>query len=440
MTTTESGRPRFSFVHIADVHLDTSLLGRSPAVRSRLRTAAREALRAAVDLALDEKVHALLVAGDLFDNDRLSFETERFLVTELRRLDAAGIAVLYATGNHDPGGSLARVGAIPWPDNVTLFRRREPETVEITGPSGEVVGRVTAAGHEGPSERGNLAVAYPQADPSAPHAALLHAAVVGSQAAEAHERYAPCVLEDLHRKGYDYWALGHIHKRQAVLELPPAHYPGNLQGRNPNEVGPKGALLVSLAAGGDASVAFRPLAPVRWVTLRLDRLDEVDNLDDLVEAAAEAFRGHADVSAAEAVPGKIEWMVRLELSGPCPMAARLTEAGGKAGDEGLEALEEEIAALVGALSVQVRPGLLTRPVDLEPLRSGPHMLAEALAILDQAASDDRLLESLAPERIAGLDSDGAEDRETKLRYLRSRLEGLGEEAAARMVDPDQELP
>src|SRR5690606_12087730 len=85
----------FRFVHIADVHLDTVFAARSDDVRRRLREAAREAFRRAVDLTLRSGAHALLIAGDLFDQDRISFATERFLAEELARLRNRGISVCY---------------------------------------------------------------------------------------------------------------------------------------------------------------------------------------------------------------------------------------------------------------------------------------------------------------------------------------------------------
>lgn len=76
----------FRFLHLADVHLDTTFLCRTAALRSRLRDALREAVKRAVDCAIEEDVHAVLVAGDLFDNERLSFATEQFLSEQLSRL------------------------------------------------------------------------------------------------------------------------------------------------------------------------------------------------------------------------------------------------------------------------------------------------------------------------------------------------------------------
>ncbi|MGD8873441.1 MAG: DNA repair exonuclease, partial [Gemmatimonadota bacterium] len=103
------------FLHVADVHLDTSFAGRSESVRRRLREASREAFRRAVDLAIREEVHAFLIAGDLFDGERLSFTTERFLLDQASRLADHGITVVYATGNHDPGAPGAGPRSLAWP-------------------------------------------------------------------------------------------------------------------------------------------------------------------------------------------------------------------------------------------------------------------------------------------------------------------------------------
>ena len=93
------------FLHLADVHLDTPFAGRSDGVRRRLQEASREALNRAVSCALAERVHAVLLAGDLFDGERLSFQTERFLLEELARLAEARrpVRVRYGKPRSGPG-------------------------------------------------------------------------------------------------------------------------------------------------------------------------------------------------------------------------------------------------------------------------------------------------------------------------------------------------
>ena len=58
------------------------------------------------------------------------------------------------------------------------------------------------------------------------------------------QRYTEFMLEDLNHKLYHYWALGHIHQRQELSDMPPIHYSGNIQGRHFGELGTKGCLLV----------------------------------------------------------------------------------------------------------------------------------------------------------------------------------------------------
>src|SRR5262245_29643639 len=118
-------------LHLADVHLDTPFAGRSDGVRDRLREASREALSRAVSCAVAERVHAVLLAGDVFDGDRLSFRTERFLLDEMTRLHQAGIPVVYATGNHDPGRDAYRTRPLIWPPNVEVVGDGAPRTFTI---------------------------------------------------------------------------------------------------------------------------------------------------------------------------------------------------------------------------------------------------------------------------------------------------------------------
>ncbi|MBE0465892.1 MAG: DNA repair exonuclease, partial [Candidatus Desulforudis sp.] len=232
------------FLHLADVHLDTPFYGKDEQRRTRLRDAVRSAFARAVDVALARRAHAVLVAGDLFDNDLLTFATERFLLEQVQRLRAAGVQFFYATGNHDPGRANYRAHRLDWPDNVFVFRNRRPETVALKDPSGRTVGWITGAGHATDREERNLAADFGGARGDAPHVALLHTQVLSARGAEQHGRYAPATAADLAAGGFDYWALGHVHTRQRVAPDVPAWYAGNIQGRNPRETDLKGGLWV----------------------------------------------------------------------------------------------------------------------------------------------------------------------------------------------------
>ncbi|SCY36782.1 metallophosphoesterase family protein [Thiohalorhabdus denitrificans] len=406
----------FRFLHLADLHLDTAFRGRDEAVREALRKATRDAFEAAVDTAIERGAHAVLLAGDVFDGELLTFATERYLLDGCRRLGEAGVTVVLCTGNHDPGGASHRTRALDWPDNVRLAYGAQPVTVDIPGADGAPVGRVVAAGHAKAREDRNLAASFPAQNGDLPTVGLLHTQVVGADSAENHDTYAPSEPGDFDKPGYHYWALGHIHKRQAVREDPPVWYPGNLQGRHPREAGPKGGNWVEIPAFGLAQVAFVPLAPLTWQTVAVEDPGG-ESFDALV----------ADLAARVPEPEAEQRVVRLELSGPHPLAGELTL------EENRRELEEQLADRLDALAVEVRDRGLHRPVDLEGLRDSPSPLATALELLERAGADDDLLDALAPEELSPA---APADAEARRAYLRELLADLEPELVDRLVRPE----
>jgi len=409
------------FVHVADVHLDTSFAGRSEPVRQRLREASREAFGRAVDLAIREDAHALLIAGDLFDGERLSFATERFLLEQTSRLGEHGIAVVYATGNHDPGSTATGARRLSWPGNVHVIGDATPQRIELTD-GGEAVGYVVAAGHAREGETRDLSRLFPGPSGSLPAAGLLHTQVHACLGAEEHHAYAPSDLSYLLRAGYDYWALGHVHVRQALADDPPVWYAGSLQGRTHADRGEHGALVVDLADRDVPTVAFRPLAPVRWETVGVDALDEVTTLDDLERRVQLAWARER-----ESDPGSsgTEWMVRVALSGACPLWAEVRR------QEDREHLEGELTSLLGALEVTLLADGVHPVLDLDEHRSRIDVLGEALRLSEAVRRGGTTLRGLHAGDLAGVVSD--EPRALQ-GYVRSLMTDLDGELAALLLD------
>ena len=414
-------------LHIADVHLDTAFAGRSRHARNRLRRASREAFARSVDAALKERVDAFLIAGDLFDGAHLSFETERFLAEQLVRLGQRGVHAVYATGNHDPGGAV-RDGGLAWPESTTVVAGPQPQAVPISGRDGRAAGWVTAAGHASSRETTDLSLAMrPRPDTSLPQVALLHTQASGAGGANAHAAgvvhgpYAPSNVESLRRAGFHYWALGHVHRRQVVSDDPAIHYPGNLQGRNPAETGPKGGLLVELGdPGRPPLVEFREFAPVRWERLPVSGLENAHTLELLLQAAADAWeRDRAED------PGEpdAEWMVVVELAGPTALWRDLRRTGEA------EVLEDELAERLGVLAVEARTAAVrprVRPGDYEERRD---VLGEVLRLARDVAQGGAEL-GLAPDDFAGFNPERDASVEA---YARRLLEGGAEEIVSRML-------
>lgn len=409
------------FLHVADVHLDTPFAGRTPQVRGRLQEASRQALRNAFDLACRETLHAVLIAGDLFDRERLSFETEGFLVREFLRLEREGIPVVYATGNHDPGHGGLRALGRPWPENVTVVADRKPVRIAVRDQNGGVAGWVTAAGHASARETMDLARTFPRPVGETPEVALLHTQVHGALAEGEHHRYAPSELRHLERAGFHYWALGHVHRRQELSRVPAIHYPGSLQGRTPAERGARGGLVVDLSRPDHPDVAFHPFAPVRWETLVVDGLLAAATMEGLVERVIDRWEAER---ARDPHGGADAWLVRVALRGPSPLWRELSREDDRA------VLEDALAEGLGALDVEVRAGAVHAPMVVEDHVGRMDVLGEALR-LARAVRDGEVELDLPVAELAAAELHPDLDPEA---WIRELIEGVEPELVVHLLD------
>ena len=411
--------PPFRFVHCSDVHLDTPFACGDATTRARLVEAARSSFERLVDLCLEEKVSALLVAGDLFDDERLSITTEEWLVAQLGRLTQAGVSVVLACGNHDSASPGGRCSSVSFPEGVHVAGS-EPLTVDVRDAEGQLLGRICAAGHGSAHETARLAASLPVAEEGVPSVGLVHGFVEGARGGERHEALSPCSAEDFAAVGHRYWALGHVHKRQKVSKQPVAHYPGCLVPHGFAEDGPHGALLVTLGAKGEPKVEFRPLCPVRFERLSPEGLAEVRDLQELRAACLSSF----ETLRASETGSETRWMLRFELCGACGASAEVQR------EELLEELAEELGAMLagfGVLRVEVVDGGVSRPVELAAHAGRPHLLGEALAVA-AALDDAAVLDRLAPSPAAGWAS-----KSGKREYVRSLLADIDRAAAEALL-------
>ncbi|MDB5778512.1 MAG: metallophosphoesterase [Polaromonas sp.] len=364
------------FIHTADLHIDSPLRGLSRyegAPLERLRGATRRALERLVDLALDEQVDFVLIAGDLYDRDWQDFHTGLFVREQMVRLGRKGIRVFIVQGNHDARGVITR--QIPWPDNVKVFSSRTAETVCL-----EALG-VAIHGHSFPDREvpEDLVPGYPLAVAGYFNIGLLHTSLTGIG---GHDTYAPTTLPDLKSRGYDYWALGHIHARQVVCEQPRVVFPGNLQGRHARETGPKGCELVTVE-GTRMTACFMPLAVVRWHQIGID-LQPVKALDELPLRIAQALA----LAASEDID--VLHAVRIVLSGETHLHALESRQPGT-----LAAAVQAAAQDVSGAEVwieQVRLDLRS-PLDRSRVEQGDDALGELVRWVDLLANDRPGLEN-----------------------------------------------
>jgi DNA repair exonuclease SbcCD nuclease subunit len=359
-----------SFLHAADIHLDSPLKGLERyenAPVERIRGATRRAFTRLIDLAIEKRVDFVLLAGDLYDGDWRDYNTGLFLVRQLGRLRDHKVPVVVIAGNHDADNKMTRVLRLP--DNVRLLAHDRPETVRLDDLDVAIHGQSFAKA----AVTENLAASYPAPLSGCINIGLLHTGMGG---ADGHERYAPCTLEELRLRGYDYWALGHIHTRQVVCNDPPVIFVGNVQGRHIRETGPKGCLISTI--GSDRSIAhvFQRLDKVRWERKRVD-VSQLDTESDVLGQTAELFD---DLLAGEPDP-ECMLAVRLSLSGSTRLHGQL-----RTDPERIVAEVRGLATERGGDRLWIeRVELQTKPLRAVTIPDGP--FEELLEVLDQLRED-----------------------------------------------------
>lgn len=301
----------FRFLHAADIHLDSALRGLEAdpdAPADEIRGATRAAFRNLIDLAIEEAVGFVVIAGDLYDGDWQDYRTGLFLVEQAARLHDAGIPLFILQGNHDAASIITR--HLRLPDNCRVFSARKAESFAL-----EALG-VVLHGRSFPTRAvtEDLTAAYPPPVPGSFNIGVLHTAL-GSR---DHDDYAPTTVEALAAQGYDYWALGHVHARAEVLRAPCAIvFPGNLQGRHIRETGAKGASLVTVEAGRIAAIEHRALDVLRWARPLVD-LSAAADLDGALRLV-----GAAIATALDGADGR-PVALRLHLTGRSDVHGAIT--------------------------------------------------------------------------------------------------------------------
>jgi DNA repair protein SbcD/Mre11 len=370
------------FVHAADLHLDSPLAGLSKyegAPVEQIRGATRRALENLVKLCLAEQVQLLLIAGDLYDGDWRDYSTGLFFAKQMAALRAGNVRVVWIRGNHDAASKLT--AHLNLPDNVRELSYKKPDSFLLEDLGVAVHGQ----GFDSRDVTSDLSLRYPEPKRGLFNIGLLHTALEGRA---GHAPYAPCRLSALVDRGYDYFALGHVHTREVLSERPWIVFPGNLQGRHARETGAKGASLVTVDGEQVRAVEHRALDAVRWHV------------------------AHADVSAERSIDGVLE-QVRAAMSAAVVQsdgrlsALRVRIHGASAAHEQLAARAERVTEEVRALTLDLpaeawleKVELVTRPLaERAELREREDAIGELLRGLTSLGRDDAALVELGAELV-----------------------------------------
>lgn len=318
----------FKFIHAADVHLDSPLRGLSryeSAPVESIRNACRRAFENLVEFAITEKVAFVLLAGDFYDGDWKDYSTGIFLSKQMGRLGQHNIAVFAVAGNHDATNRMTK--ALDSPANMRILSERKAEKIKLDDLAVVIHGRSFGPQHVDE----NLAATFDTAEKGMFNIGLLHTSLDGR---EGHAVYAPCTVNDLRSKGYQYWALGHVHQQEFVSQDPWIVFPGCIQGRHIRETGSKGCVLVTVEDDAISQVEKIPLDVLRWVQCSVEITDVVE-MKEALERSRKAIEKE-----------------RTSTEGR-PLAMRIRFEGGTRISDEMAAYPERLEQQINALGAEI---------------------------------------------------------------------------------------
>src|SRR5688572_4138274 len=335
------------FIHAADLHLDSPFRGlanTSTKLRDELQAATLGAFERIVDHTIESKADFLVLAGDLYDSKDRSLRALVAFRRQMERLAERDISVYIVHGNHDPLNGWGSEFQLP--PNVTTFSGKTDSEPFVR--HGRLLATVTGVSYTRERVTDNLAISFHRTEEAPYSVAVLHANV-GSHT--GHADYAPATLDDLAATGFDYWALGHVHTRSILATQPSTVvYPGNPQGRNARECGPRGCYQVDVDIHGRSHLQFVETNLVRWAHIEVSireesRIDALMNtLQERAQTAAAEFEGQT--------------VLRCTLTGNGPLHRDLQREGMS------EELREDLQSTIATESIRIATG---PELDLETL-------------------------------------------------------------------------
>lgn len=384
---------RIKFVHTADIHLDTPFKGLSNLnneLAEKLRKSILQSFKNIIDLCIREKADFLLIAGDIFESHQRSLSAQLQFIAEINRLNEYNIPAYMACGNHDPMNSW--LNELKLPPNLHRFSADQPESVIYPG-SGTPVAEISGISFKEQKTTKNLAALFPPARQNIPFSIALMHGTTGLPG--PHENYAPFRPRDIENKGYDYWALGHIHKPGVISSEPYIVYPGNPQGRDFGETGMKGCYLVEMSQGKKTELQFIPVHTIRFEKHAIDitRLTALDQLPRVIEHPLLNEKQNSR---------EVNSIARVQLHGRTPLHKALYKPG----------VAEELAEQINERYINSHPFLwidkidikTSPPLDFEQLEKGNDFPAGILRKCSEYQNHPGRLQELVQKKKSELSS------------------------------------
>ncbi len=359
----------FQFIHTADLHLDCPFSGIGDSnIALKLIESTFNAFDRIIDLAIEKQVAFLLIAGDIYDAKDKSLKAQLRFQKGMRRLEAENIGVYVVSGNHDPANGWT--AGLDMPSNVHLFGHGKPKSLSVFK-GGVHIASICGWSYPKEDVQDDMASLFVPDPKSSYNIALLHCNCGSST---EYENYAPCTPTELLTAGFNYWALGHIHKRSVISDKNPwIIYPGNPQGINPKETGSKGCYLVDVGDDGSTKLEFLETDYVRWHAedIPMSNITRIEEFMRLIHSRIDSLRLENDKST----------VVRFTLVDHTPLHSELTREGSLQGiieDLRSEERGERNIVWVEAIIDKTKP-----VIDLEDRRKANDITGDFLRLVDE---------------------------------------------------------
>ena len=258
-------------LHCADLHFDTPFKELSKEVSDTSKNELLEVFKKIIDLAIEENIEVLLIAGDVFDNLTVNKNTLFFISDQIKRIK--NIKVFISPGNHDPYNEKSFYSMINWPENVYIFKG-DMEFKEVK----ELNLIIWGAGFRNNYENETLLKSI-NVENNKINIMLLHGEIIS---ANSKNEYNPIYINDIYKSNIDYIALGHRHKFSGILKegMTTYAYSGCPQGRGFDEEGEKGVRIGEVYKGG-TNLSFLPVCKRKYITKEID-ITGTNNYDEVI--------------------------------------------------------------------------------------------------------------------------------------------------------------
>jgi len=339
-------------LHFADLHLDAPFAWARPETARLRRRNRREALTRILQLADEERVDAIVSAGDLFEQERVTPDTLAFLRESFGRTD---IPIYLAPGNHDWYSARSPYALVEWSPNVHVFTDGALAPLDLADGL-----TLWGAAHRAPAGTGPFFADF-RADRGGVNLALAHASERSALPYQesGKEPHAPFEAAELESAGIAHAFLGHYH---VARDRERYTYPGNPDPLEFGESEGRGVVIATLAADGSVTRERRSVAVSEVHDIQV-ALDGCHHQDDVLQRVAMAITG-------------LGGSVRLTLSGEIPEELPID----------LRALSLAGEHLDG---IVVRTGKLQPTYDLDAIRRETTVRGEFARDTDQIQDEER---------------------------------------------------